>query len=304
MRKWFVLLLVFLVACFCAIYFFIPNTITVKKETRLGVNANAFTREFLHEGTGHLLTAEKTNDGSQESRFEYNGNLFTPVEKKFTSLLYTVQKKQDSMLAELVVIPYRTDTVALSFVGVTKAGINPFHRLQKMLWAKKVASDFESLMTGLQSHYGDTTSIYGYRIRKSLVTDTAFISTSTVLKTYPDNATIYAIVDKLKAFAQKNKAQVTGAPMLNVTVTTDSSYLTRVALPLNKRLPTEGDIEHKWMMNQGNILIAEVRGGPAQINKALAAVKTFVHDHGLATVAIPFQSMVTDRRAEKDTSKW
>jgi len=304
MRTWIALLLVFLVLCFCAVYFLIPNTITVKKEARLEVNANAFTREFLHEGNGHLFPANNTSTTVDGNGFVYNGNTFTPVEKKFTSLLYAVQKKNDSMLAELVVIPFRTDTVALSFVGVTHAGMNPFSRVEKLVWAKKVAADFESLMKRLQTHYGDTSTIYGFPIHKVLVTDTSLITTSTTLKTFPDNATVYTMVDKLKAFAQKNNAAQTGAPMLNVTVTADSNYLTRVALPLNKRLTSEGDIQHKWMMNQGNILVADVKGGPAQIKKAMAAVKIFVNDHGLATVAIPFESMVTDRRAEPDTSKW
>ena len=304
MRRWIVLLLIFLVFCFGAVYFFIPNTITVKKETRLGVNANAFTREFLQEGTGHLLQANSTASQTSDSGFVYNGNTYTPVAKKFTSLVYTVQKGNDSMLAELVVIPFRADTVALSFVGITNAGRDPFSRVGKLVWAKKVAADLGSLMQQLQVHYGDTATIYGYPIHKVLVTDTALISTSTLSRTYPDNTSIYAMVDKLKAFAKNNGAEQTGNPMLNVTVTTDSNYVTRVALPLNKRLTGEGDIQYKWMMNQGNILVAEVKGGPAEIKKAMAAVRTFVNDHSLAAVAIPFESMVTDRRAEPDTSKW
>ena len=304
MRKWIVLVLVLLVLFFGAVYVFIPNTITVKNESRISVNANAFTREFLREGTGHLLPTEKEEENLPENSFKYGGNNFTLVEKKFTSLVYVVKRSNDSMLAELVVIPFRTDTVALSFIGVTKAGFNPVSRIAKLIWAKKLASDFESLMQRLKSHYGDTSMIYGYNIRKVLVTDTTLISTSVLSKKYPDNNMIYSLVDKLNDFAQKNNAQSTGSPMLNITVTADSSYLTRVALPLNKRLNDEGNIKYKWMMNKGNILIAEVKGGPGQINKAMAAFKIFVTDHQLSTVAIPFQSLVTDRRTEPDTAKW
>lgn len=304
MRRWIVLLFVLLVLVFCSVYFLIPNTITVKKEARLGVNANAFARAFLHHGTSYLQPAVNASLSETDSSFVYHGNTFTPVERKFSSLVYTVQKKSDSMLAELVVIPFRKDTVALSFIGVTKAGMNPVNRIGKLVWAKKVAADLESLMQKLETHYGDTAVIYGYPIRKVLVTDTALISTSTVLKTYPDNATIYAMVDKLKAFAKTKNAAQSGAPMLNVSVTADSSYLTRVALPLNKRLVGEGDIQYKWMMTQGNILVADVKGGPAQIKKAMVAVQTFIIDHGLASVAIPFESMVTDRKAQPDSSKW
>lgn len=303
MRKWIVWLLLLLVVFFAAVYFFIPDNITVRKEARINVNAKAFTREFLHEGSGTLSPQDKEANHVSNG-FVFNGNRFTPLQTKLASQLYAVQQKDDSMLAELVVIPFQVDSVALSFVGVTKAGWNPLSRVAKLLWAKKVAADFDALLKKTQAYYSNMSNVYGYAIQRELVADTSLISTFRIVHSYPDNALIYGLIDKLKAYAQKNKAEPSGFPMLNVTANDDSSYVVRVALPLNKRLNDEGDIRHKWMMGGGNILTAEVKGGPTKIKQAFAVTKLYVNDHDWATAAIPFESMVTDRRAEPDTNKW
>jgi hypothetical protein len=96
----------------------------------------------------------------------------------------------------------------------------------------------------------------------------------------------------------------TGNPMLNVHTTDSINYLTRVAIPIDKRLPSVKNIEHKWMMGGGKILVAEVRGGPSSINNALRQMENYIHDYGRTVPAIPFQSLVTDRLNLPDTTKW
>jgi hypothetical protein len=92
--------------------------------------------------------------------------------------------------------------------------------------------------------------------------------------------------------------------MLNIYKNSDSSYLARVALPVDKKLNDSGNIQYRWMLKGGNILITEVKGGPHQIEKAFGEMANYVEDHGRTAPAIPFQSLVTDRRIEPDTNKW
>jgi hypothetical protein len=54
----------------------------------------------------------------------------------------------------------------------------------------------------------------------------------------------------------------------------------------------------------GNIFVCEVKGGPYSIDKATRQVQYYMSDHQRAAPAIPFQSLITDRRNETDTSKW
>ena len=82
------------------------------------------------------------------------------------------------------------------------------------------------------------------------------------------------------------------------------TYLVRVAIPVDKQLPASGNISYKWMLGGGNILITEVKGGHAEIKKAYDQTELYVADHNRVAPAIPFQSMITDRRQEKDSTKW
>jgi hypothetical protein len=54
----------------------------------------------------------------------------------------------------------------------------------------------------------------------------------------------------------------------------------------------------------GNLLIADVKGGPNTVNDAFEEVRMYMKDHKLVAPAMPFESMVTDRYLEKDTAKW
>ena len=58
------------------------------------------------------------------------------------------------------------------------------------------------------------------------------------------------------------------------------------------------------MLPGGNILITEVKGGPEEIKKAYRQVELYISDFQRVAPAIPFESLVTDRRAEKDSTKW
>lgn len=304
MRKWVVLSLLLFVLFFGFVYLAIPATITFKRSVRIPVNAKAFTRVFLHSDSEQFRLTNKDAILVAANDFTYNGNAFTLLEKRLSSKRFIVRKQGDSALAELLLIPFTTDTVELNFLGVKKAGLNPIVRVQNYFRAKRLATDFQDVLQKMQLFYADTKNIYGFDIKKELVDDTTLVSTYTLLKNYPSADVIYNMVERVKAYAENNNAKPTDFPMLNITVTEDSNYLTRVALPLDKRIQGAGDIQVKWMMNKGDILVTEVRGGPAQIQKALAAMGEYASDHQRATAAIPFQSLVTDRRSERDTLKW
>ena len=112
------------------------------------------------------------------------------------------------------------------------------------------------------------------------------------------------MISDLKGYIRTQQAMETGFPMLNVTTSDSIHYLTRVALPVNRELPTAGDIVYKRMLGRGNILVTEVKGGPGRIKEAFGQMKIYMEDYQRSGVAIPFQSIITDRSKEPDTSKW
>ncbi len=82
-----------------------------------------------------------------------------------------------------------------------------------------------------------------------------------------------------------------------------NNFSTTVAIPINKVLPDKGPILFKKMF-PGNILTAEVKGGVYAIKEGFKQLNHYILDNQLTSPAIPFQSLVTDRLVEVDTSKW
>ena len=135
--------------------------------------------------------------------------------------------------------------------------------------------------------------------------DSILVSTYGIFKNYPSTEDIYNLIGKLKTYIKNESAEETGLPMLNI-ITPDSTgnYIAKVAVPVNKRLPSFGNITYKWMLAGGNILVTEVKGGKSEIDKAFAQIENYISDRGYVAPAIPFLSLVTDRMKEPDSSKW
>jgi hypothetical protein len=92
--------------------------------------------------------------------------------------------------------------------------------------------------------------------------------------------------------------------MLNVSTADSIHYLTRVGMPVDRIIPTSKEISLKRMPAGGNMLIVDVKGGTSTMNNALQQVQNFISDYHESAPAIPFFSLITDRRKETDTSKW
>jgi hypothetical protein len=91
--------------------------------------------------------------------------------------------------------------------------------------------------------------------------------------------------------------------MLNIQHKDITHFQTMVAIPVNKAVKEQNDFVIKNMV-PGNLLVAEVSGGGHTISNAFAQMENYLTDHQFESPAIPFYSLITDRIAETDTSKW
>lgn len=300
MRRWIAVLVIFVLILLFA-FWLIPANTNIHQKLIVPANTKAFAREILDEQKWKQWWPGKHN---QSSSFEYNGNTYRLGEKKLSSLMITINKGTDSILTELIFVPLQADGVELSWNGKKNSDANPVNRLQNLSWSKNLNADINLLLQNIRSFYSNEDNLYDFHIEKALVPDSNLISTSTTTRSYPTTEVIYVLVDKLKNYIQKKEAKELGSPMLNIYKNPDSSYLVRVAIPTDKKLNNSGDIQYRWMLQGGNILVAEVKGGQHQVEKAFSKMENYVEDHQRIAPAIPFQSLVTDRRQEPDTSKW
>lgn len=289
------------------IYLVIPNHIRINQSLNMQVNGNGFNRAMLNENKWSEWWPQKDGikfSNNSMSGFQFNGNSYSIVAKRLTSIVLSLKNGNDSLLTELVFIPLRDDSVALSWQAQIVTPSNPVTRLKTFFRAKSISKDLKTILQSLHRFYAMEENLYGMSIKQERVVDSILISTTAVSKSYPDVASIYVLVDKLKAHADRNGAKQTGLPMLNINTNDSITYLTRVALPVDRNLQDDGAIVFRRMLGGGNIIVTDVKGGPHSISKAFVEMENYLEDFHRASPAIPFQSLVTDRRQEPDTSKW
>ena len=223
---------------------------------------------------------------------------------KITSLLILIKDNNTFSKTSLHFIPIEMDSVKLIWEGRLATSANPIKRLQVYLKSQELKKDWDFLLEKIKTFFSKAENIYDVPIRHQKVVDSILISTYAPSKGYPSIEFIYNLVDQLKSYSARQSAKETGYPMLNISTSDSINYLTRVAIPVNKKLKSSGNISYKWMLGGGNILSTEVKGGFHSIDKAFKQLENYVNDHNRTAPAIPFQSLVTDRMQERDTSKW
>lgn len=303
MKKGLLISIVLVALAVAAIYLFIPANLKISQTIRMEANKEGLYRKLSQSAAwAEWWPGAKTPD--ETGAWVLDGALFQPLEQKMLSLSVLMKEGNVEATADLTLIAIKTDSSLLHIETSIPASNNPFSRVANYLKAVKIKDHFSTMLKAINSHYSKIPVLYGYDIRKEKVVDSNLIYISATSKGLPAIEQVYGMVSKLKAYIQTQQAAETGYPMLNVFTTDSMNYQVRVAIPVDRRLPDAGDIHYKWMLGGGNILITEVKGGPAEIKKAYTEINHYVTDYKRIAPAIPFESLVTDRSVEKDSSKW
>jgi hypothetical protein len=145
--------------------------------------------------------------------------------------------------------------------------------------------------------------IYGIPIAQVMTTDSFLLIRRTELPQEPSVQQIYSMLGVLHDWGGKNGVVRTGYPMVNVTPLAVGKYQVETALPIDRVVPSKGEIIFRKMV-RGQFLMSQVQGGPGRVREAFAELNNYVMDQQRTVMAIPFQSLVTDRLQEPDSSRW
>ncbi|MBI5371168.1 MAG: GyrI-like domain-containing protein [Sphingobacteriales bacterium] len=303
MKKWILLLLVLLSGAIAAVYLFIPGKITIRASANIAANKEGLYRKLSNPAAWpQWWPGDKTADSS--GAYLLGNTRFRPGAPLTLSLPFSISDGSLETGAELTFLALGTDSSTLQLDAMIPGSGNPFQRISAYYHAKKIKEQLNTLLESISRTYSAIAAVYDYDIQKRSVTDSNLIFIATEIKTTPDPAFIYSLAGRLKKYALTQKAAETGFPMLNVFTRDSVHYLVKLALPVDRKMPDSGDIHYRWMLGGGNILVTEVRGGPAEIRKAYGQILNYVNDYKRIAPAIPFESLVTDRQQEKDSSKW
>lgn len=301
--KWLLITLMGLIASLISfIYLVIPDKIQLSEIVKFRGNEKAGNRSLMNENDWKKWWPSYSLNESNHDSLRYNNYTYHAKSKYFESMEMEITKDKRVYSSILRILPLRSDSSVIEWRLTIKNSSNPVSRINNYIEAGRIKTNVKGILKSLASYLQNGEKVYGIKIENETVKDTLLISTTTFTKAYPSVQTIYGSIDSLRTFIKATQAKETNYPMLHVEKTPDG-YKTMVAIPVNKSLESNRQYVFKRMV-PGNILVSEIKGGPFRVQEALSQMENFVKDYEFISPAIPFESLITDRLKEKDTSKW
>ncbi len=297
----------FLLSLAC-IYGFIPGEPVISKVVLVESSPNKIYKYLSEENNWARWWPRKTDSpsrtsGHENDSFKYDGYNYQLNQALFNAVEVHIRNKTSKIKTFVTIVSLKKDSVEVKWQFSFVASQNPVKRIQQHLQAKDLEENMEAILYALQSFLERKENVYGINIRQEKVKDTLLVATKLLKANYPSTLEINNLINNLRGYIIQQGASETNYPMVHVTTLDSSRFETMIAIPVNKALRDSGNFLFKRMV-PGNILVTEVKGGRNTINKAFAQLENYLSDYRLETPAIPFESMVTDRFNEPDTTKW
>jgi len=298
MKKWIFSLFTLAALFLLTAYIFIPKEITVSSTVLIKANTRGILRCLQDSSKWEKLFGKPVS----ENVFEKDNRIYKVNQKLFDGLEVLI-KDDDSFITSIMKpLSLKYDSAAIHWSATIKSSGNPFKKTEQYFDASKIRSDMNERLENMKQFFMRPENIYGIHVQLTQVKDTLLVMTKKTFTAYPAVENVYGLVTILKDHIKANGAKEAGYPMLNIDKDSEG-FFTRVAIPINQSVPENNLVAIKRMV-PGKILVAEVKGGPATVTNAFASLQNYVQDYNYSSPAIPFQSLITDRSTEKDTSKW
>lgn len=234
--------------------------------------------------------------------FKYNGYEYMITEKKYNAIDIHATNNDFSLNSTIFFLAINIDTVNAEWKYAIEATNNPLSRIRAYQESKKVNSNLIDILKSMSVFLNNPDKVYGIHIDRTTVTDSIMVTTNFSSETFPSTEIIYSYLNKITNYLTAQHAKQTNSPMLHVTK--DSGlFKIRLAIPINKLIEGNAIYPIKRMV-LNNILVAKVTGGTYTANHALQQLGMYMSDYHIPSPAIPFQSLITNRLEQPDTSKW
>lgn len=300
MKKIFFIILTIIVII-AATYILLPEKPVIAQALSIDTS-DVIAGKFLTTESGWDKWWPGTKTGDRQYNFK---DAKISIDKMTNGSTYLKLKKDDLTFSGK--ISYFADaegSVKFKWNAVDENNTQFLSRITNYFKTRDVENRVAEILLSLKHFLEDERNAYGYRIYLNHAKDTVLLASANTYPEYPSLQAIYSTIKRLQEQAVGQGAKQTNFPMLNVTQTDEHEYQVNIALPINKTITPFQKTSINNIPKGGNLLVADVRGGQSTVNNALAQMKIYMKDHRLISPAMPFQSLVTDRLAQTDTSKW
>jgi hypothetical protein len=300
MKKWLVLILVVIVAFLITIYFMIPRSQEDSFQTTFACTPQAVTRQIINtENWQNWWPGKKVSDSIYSFK-NYNYKIGKILLNGFHT---TVYNDKDSIKGLLQFIYFGMDSTQFKWTSDYHFSKNPLNRIKESNKVKKLNDNVVELILDIKKYFSSPENVYGMKIVEDKIKDSTMITVKQMFDHYPGTEEIYTMIHSVQKYIRENNGEQTNFPMLNVHKEGQSRFQVMVGIPTRVDLPAKGNFELKKMV-LGMVLRGEVKGGVERVKEGEKELAYYVTDHHKYSPAIPFQSLVTDRIAQADSTQW
>jgi hypothetical protein len=305
MKRILLLIFVLIILCLVAVYSLIPAHITISNAALTNTIQKNIAGCLRDDSSWKKWWPGARSVESRADHFAYQDYSYKLVQPFTDGAEIQLNKGEKKFQSRIFVLPRGKDSSWVDWQTAVATTYSPFQRVAYWLEAKKIKDNIQDVLDSLVDFASSTTNIYGYPILRTTFTDTILAATKFSTNTYPTTDLIYKAIDQLRTRIKDEGAQEKDSPMLNVQQTDSNRFQTMIAICVNKGIKNDEDIFVSNMVPmKDRFLKTEVTGGPVSISNAHEAVKKYMEDRFLSAPAIPFEILLTDRRAVADTLKW
>ena len=295
------LLLLFLLS----IYLFIPRIISIQSRIHISASdVNAL--KYISTSAGWGKWWPETNSIQKKNKmaeFCYQTFCYQIIKTSNSGADINLETEDINSTTLLRYMPIGRDSVEVSLQTELQSGNSPLKRVLNYQNALKINRNFKDILGSMKNFFNNEKLVYGLEVKQDVVKLKTLLSIEKTSAIYPDVNFVYGMVNDLRKNIRQYTAEETAVPMLNVYMLNKKNYMVTVAIPINKEIPFTKPIFINTMVD-GKLLVTEVKGGQQTIKNALFSFKNYVQDKQFTSPAMPYEMMITDRSAEKDTSKW
>ncbi len=303
MKQTIAVIISLIILFFITTFFLLPSKSNITLSVKVNAPVACLQRVLSNKNYSAKWLPKETKQ-LNSNKFLLDGCSFTFISDYFQNNSITVKHKNINSTSIIYFTSNRDSSLAnLNFIFASNK--NPFTKISDYFTYKHVEQTTQKILNSLQLFLSKNENVYGVEMKKAILTDSTLIAIKSTSLSYPTLLEIYKNIEILKTYTYSSGAVNTNPPMLNIYKDGENGYAFMVALPINKRLKNSGNIISKSMLAGGNILQSgEIKGGFYTVENFLKELENFKADVNGISPAIPYQSLITDRSKESDTSKW
>lgn len=304
MKRFLIALLLFVILALSSIFIFIPSKLEIGKNEYIKSNAGAAARILADTSTWNTWWPNRTGPLQKSSTlFSYHDYDYELVHAYLNGAVISIVRNNNATESNLTIIPVKQDSIILIWKCSLPENFSPIARLLNYNKAKKIRAGMSDIMESLRHFLQKDANIYGISFDITMSQDSTLVMTKGITNAYPSEKYIYGLIGELENYIRIERALETNSPMLDVKKINKHQFETMVAIPVNKELPGKGSIFFSRFV-PWKVLTAEVKGGVKTVEEALHQMDLYISDHKLTKMAVSFQSLVTNRMEQPDSTQW